>query len=322
MLKSALQIIANPAAASGRSQKTIRQIQKYLKQHHYAYHLHLTSPQGAQALTRKIINAGTSTDASSKIIIVGGDGTLNQALNGLRQSLNPRLPLGYLPAGSGNDFANALGLKRYKITQLLEEMIQVSTPVWLNLGHVTGLAQSKFFINNFGMGLDAQIIKGVTQSSVKTVFNHLHLSKLIYLSQVYFALKQPRFRVELSFADQQKHFENIFLCMVANQPYIGGGVRLVPPESIQARSLRIVIADQLPFTELIKIIIKIFTDGSHLASPFVHTYELHDFSVHAVPAQIAQMDGELITPPQEKLNFTSTPQAFWLPKTYLKSLPD
>ena len=269
MLKSALQIIANPAAASGRSQKTIRQIQKYLKQHHYAYHLHLTSPQGAQALTRKIINAGTSTDTSSKIIIVGGDGTLNQALNGLRQSLNPRLPLGYLPAGSGNDFANALGLKRYKITQLLEEMIQVSTPVWLNLGHVTGLAQSKFFINN-----------------------------------------------------QQKHFENIFLCMVANQPYIGGGVRLVPPESIQARSLRIVIADQLPFTELIKIIIKIFTDGSHLASPFVHTYELHDFSVHAVPAQIAQMDGELIIPPQEKLNFTSTPQAFWLPKTYLKSLPD
>lgn len=69
MLKSALQIIANPAAASGRSQKTIRQIQKYLKQHHYAYHLHLTSPQGAQALTRKIINAGTSTDTSSKIIM-------------------------------------------------------------------------------------------------------------------------------------------------------------------------------------------------------------------------------------------------------------
>ena len=126
------------------------------------------------------------------VITVGGDGTIHQVVNELYR-LNKQIPIAYIPAGSGNDFARGLGLTREPIT-IMKQIIQNNQPhecsvIYYNEGiyQEEGLA-----LNNIGIGLDAAIVYETNHSKIKGLLQKFNLHSFSYLSSVVKTLLKQR----------------------------------------------------------------------------------------------------------------------------------
>ncbi|MBA1394722.1 hypothetical protein EQ500_12750, partial [Lactobacillus sp. XV13L] len=144
----AFTIVINRHAASGRSRYSLRVVTKQLKNRHLTYRICSTPKDGAEQLLCDLIN---NQELKYSIpLIMGGDGTLNQAINGIKKSSYPQTALAYIPAGSGNDFANALNIPQHQEVRALEQIIDAVIPQTINLGKIQFQNQVRFFINNIG----------------------------------------------------------------------------------------------------------------------------------------------------------------------------
>lgn len=97
--------IANPNARSGRGILLWKQIEKILLEKEIAYNVLFTKYQHHAT---RLVHDLTSDGAPHTIVVLGGDGTLNEVIDGIRYL--DKVTLGYIPLGSGNDFARGLGL--------------------------------------------------------------------------------------------------------------------------------------------------------------------------------------------------------------------
>ncbi|AXX64631.1 YegS/Rv2252/BmrU family lipid kinase [Bombilactobacillus bombi] len=303
-------IIINQHAASGRSRHSLKVVTKYLNKHNINYRICTTPGNGAQDLVCELLNNQELNDSIP--LVMGGDGTLNQAINGVKYSNYPQTALAYIPAGSGNDFANGLKLPQHHEIEILQRIITAVIPKNVNLGKANLNGKTYFFINNIGIGLDAKMVHFANQSTLKTVFNHLHLSKLIYLSQINKGLKQKPFNVDITIGQQHLVFDQIIACIVTNHPFIGSGVPILPTANPYENNLDIIMSKQLSPLQVANLAYKIFTNGEHLQSPLIHHYQLHRFDLQTSPQQYGQMDGEDLGKKNFNLHFSTTNQQFWL----------
>ena len=98
--------IINPKAQSGRGATVWKKIRRVLKKKHIAYEALFTEKNGhASELVRK---AAQKDDENKTIVVMGGDGTISEAMDGLWD--RPDVTFAYIPIGSGNDFARTLGI--------------------------------------------------------------------------------------------------------------------------------------------------------------------------------------------------------------------
>lgn len=111
-----------------------------------------TGPGTAGEIARRSIEAGAGL-----IVAAGGDGTINETVNGMAFS---RVPLAILPGGTANVLATELGLGRRM--DRAAEMIAVSGPVRVALGRIcAGDAPPRYFLLFAGAGLDARMVYDV-----------------------------------------------------------------------------------------------------------------------------------------------------------------
>ena len=116
---------------------------------------------------------------------MGGDGTINEALQGIRNT--SRIILGYIPTGSSNDLARDLGIP-YNPRDALDLILHSGTPKTMDLGTVTypdGITRR--FAVSCGIGFDAAVCEDAMHSTIKQIMNKLGIGKLTYLGV---ALKQ------------------------------------------------------------------------------------------------------------------------------------
>ncbi|UQS82722.1 YegS/Rv2252/BmrU family lipid kinase [Bombilactobacillus folatiphilus] len=302
-------IVVNLHAASGHAKNCLQRTTKYLKQHQQSFEIFSTPDQGAKNLIKNIVNRPLKENQI--LLIIGGDGTLNQAVNGVQTSNYPTTPLAYLPAGSGNDFARAINLRAHHENQILNHLCHHPTIRTINIGQINTPTQTNYFVNNFGIGFDANIIQLTLNSSWKKRFNKLHLSKLIYVSQAFKAFTQPKFSVQITINDKTFDFNNIFLCVLANQPYFGGGVPLIPPANLAQNSLDLAVAKADHWKDLWKLIAQVFITKNHLQNPAVHYYSVQKAQIKILNSQFTQIDGELLNSEQLSLTITCATQQFW-----------
>ena len=117
-------IIVNPATGSGRGIRTFKLVKPYFDKAGVSYRVHFSGQgHGIEKTVRKI-----TSERPADIIIIGGDGSMNEAVNGIADFDNTRI--GFIPSGSGNDLAKALKIpviKRRsnpdKIRRLVSRMI-------------------------------------------------------------------------------------------------------------------------------------------------------------------------------------------------------
>ena len=114
--------IVNPASRSGQGIKYWNKIEAYLKEHNITYQAHISThcSHVAELMRALTDNLNDSSDALS-VIILGGDGTVNEALQGIMRF--DKVILSYIPTGSSNDLARDLGISRDPI-MALEHILQ------------------------------------------------------------------------------------------------------------------------------------------------------------------------------------------------------
>ena len=116
------------------------------------------------------------------IVAHGGDGTVNEVVNGMlrEQAAGPPPMLAVVPGGSTNVFARAMGMDTDPVLateQILEALIVRQAPRTISLGRV----DDRFFTFNAGIGFDAEVVKAVedTRATGRTISNVLHVRKAL-----------------------------------------------------------------------------------------------------------------------------------------------
>lgn len=208
-----LDFILNPIAGGKHGKKTrkvLDKIQKYLGQKCVDFKIHLTNYKGhAKSLVQSLIKKG-ATD----IIVVGGDGTLHEAINGFENFEN--VNMGIIPCGTGNDFASALNIPLN--TEKALDIILEQTPKhvdFMQMGDIRGL-------NIIGTGIDVDVLKKYEKKKKKNKFSYTSC-----LIKTLFDFEYTHFDADI---DGQISSHHSFIACIANGKVFGGGI-LISPES-------------------------------------------------------------------------------------------
>lgn len=289
-------VILNRHAGRGRASKIWAATAPQLTQAGITYQLAETRYPGHATLLAELYAKRFQTgDArADAVLVVGGDGTLNQTLNGLKLGTTDKtLPIAYLPAGSGNDFARGAGINRTPDTAL-RQILDATEPTVLDIGHYdeTIKHEHRYFVNNVGIGFDAAVVSAANHSSQKGLLNHLHIGSLAYMAQLAGVLtRQDAFPVTLQIDDHREVFTNGFLLTTSNHPYFGGGVPILPIASVTDGQLSVIIVEKMRIPRFI-FLFMMMGAGRHLNFKQVHHYQAKKIHLSVSSLEHGQVDGE------------------------------
>lgn len=180
-------IIINPASRSGKGlQIWKRQVEPALQRGNVPYRPYFSEKAGDVArIASEILSPSPQPQSPVSIIILGGDGTMNEALQGIPEQA--QVILGYIPTGSSNDLARDLNIPTDP-TAALDLILHTGKPHAMDLGILTySDGEIRRFAVSCGIGFDAAVCEEALHSKVKPVLNRIGLGKLTYLG---IALKQ------------------------------------------------------------------------------------------------------------------------------------
>lgn len=230
-----LHIIFNVSARSGKTRALWREVKKTLQERAVAFQAYRTLREGhATQIARTLCEL---PDEAVYIAVLGGDGTINEVLNGITDFEKVRL--GVMPTGSGNDFGRGLGLSKNPLDALerILECMQreeAGTPVpRIDLGSVywDGCEHPRIFGISAGVGLDALVCKKALSSKLKSFLNRIHLGKLTYVLltvQSLFTMDTAEIAMCCAPEREEKRMERVIFAAAMNLPAEGGGVPMAP----------------------------------------------------------------------------------------------
>lgn len=241
-----LQLIVNPASRSGKGIEIWKEAEKVLKSSGIEYQVHFTKCEGhAVELAERI----TEKPGKHKLVVLGGDGTVNEVLCGISR-LEDTI-LGYIPTGSGNDFAAGLHLPTDAMTAI-EHILEETEVLQMNVGILEASGKKRRFGVSCGMGFDAAICHEALNSNLKKTLNKIKLGKLCY---VIIALKQilnfQKTPMEIHMAGKKPRIlKKAYFTAVMNEPYEGGKVMMCPKASWNDDQLDLCIVGNMPKLKL------------------------------------------------------------------------
>lgn len=309
-----LEVIFNKRAGNGQSKSTWKLIAKFLEKNQIPFELHSTKSDGDGVRIAKEL--ADNLNDTERILVIGGDGTLNQSLNGVKISNNPETPLAYIPSGSGNDFSRGIKIKKQKPLVLLQKILAMNEPVMIDVAKAKNLKddKAKYFVNNIGIGFDASAVYYTNHSKRKDVLNTLKLGTLAYVSSLIKVIKlQSGFPIDVIYGDNKRHFENAYIVTATNHPYFGGGIAIDPKAQPFDHRLDLVVVNKITGKTFVKLFTKLLTDGSHLDDDNVWYIQEPEFTILDHLPEQGQMDGEELGEHEFEIHFQSTEHAFWLP---------
>lgn len=235
--------IVNPSAGKGKSRLIIPNIESICKESEIDYDIkYTTRPYEAT----KIAESGVE-NGYERIIAVGGDGTLNEVVNGIAES---KVALGVIPAGSGNDFIKSINSSK-NIDGIIRDSI---------LGEVRQIDLAKcndrYFINVGSIGFDAEV--AAKAKTTKKLLTGL-LAYLTAAISTLFTFEGMNVKVEI---DGKLIEKKVLLVAVANAKYYGGGVLPAPKADIEDGFLDICFVEHVPKLRILYLLPK-YIKGQH-----------------------------------------------------------
>ena len=183
------------------------------------------------------------------LVVVGGDGTFNEVLNGITDFT--RVTLSYIPAGSANDLGYALGISSdplRALTQILDGGRIYDMDIGKTTFHKDG--RSRYFAISSGIGHDAEACKHAG-GKLKAALNRMHLGKLIYMiNTVRLILSYPATEGKLAFVNEdgdmiERRVHRLFFLAGMNQPYEGGHLAMAADAKSDDGNLSFAMAHDL-----------------------------------------------------------------------------
>ena len=280
-------ILANPNAGSRKGERSLKLLLPFLEKEGLSYKLFATEHTGQEASFIQIILEEKSTE--DQLIILGGDGTISLALNALPDDL----PFGYIPSGSGNDFARSLGLS-FDPIQAFKNIRHNKTRDFYVM-HYKSQSFSGYALNNVGIGLDAAIVKATNGGRMKNMLNALKLGRLSYfLTALHVLFSKKPFEISVYNMKNAFKFDNAFLLTFTKHPYFGGGIQIAPEATNLSKEIHLVELDRYSIPKIFSLIPSVLK-GKHLDNNLFHHSVSTAAAVTPQSVQPVQIDGESFT---------------------------
>jgi len=271
-MKRRILVIVNPAAGKGNAKKALPLVREKLLGSGTDFELLLTGHKGhATELARK--NAKKFSD----IVVVGGDGTLNEVVNGMAGS---RAVLGVVSAGSGNDFLKSMGL----CCDLEEEIFQALNGKARTID--LGVCNGRYFINGVGVGFDGKVVEDMARGGP------LFKGPLGYYMTVLKLLFSYREREMTVILDKKIHKEKIFMLTVANGTTFGGGFRITPQAKLDDGILDVCKIRAIGLLRRY-VHVREVTKGTHGSMPEVEMLRAKKVRIESPVRTACHIDGEV-----------------------------
>lgn len=240
-------ILVNPASSSGTGMEIWKRIQKKLEQKQIVYEVHMLDAVGAATKVTASLTSDRTEDIH--LIVLGGDGTMNEVLNGIQDFDHTKVSC--IRTGSGNDFARNMKLEKNQ-EQALDHILEQPEEYILDYGIATATGEcgaiSKRFLISCGVGYDADICVEVEKSKLKKVLNKVKLGKLVYvligIKQV-FTRENCRAKLYLDDGEMMK-IQRLFFVVGMQHEYEGGGVPFCPKADPRDGMLDVCLVRDLP----------------------------------------------------------------------------
>lgn len=281
-------VIVNPNAGKRKGEKDWLEIAAQLTAAGIEYISVFTEHRGhGVVLSRKYIENGYRN-----IIVVGGDGTLNEVVNGIfTQSHVPtnEITLAMIPVGTGNDWCRMFNIPNdYKgaIKLIVKPKIFVQDTGTIKYISSTGSEITRYFINMAGMGFDALVAKKTNKQKDQGKSNPM--SYVVNILSSLFLYTNTKVNILL---DGEKVVSDIFSMSVGICQYNGGGMKQAPGALPDDGLFDLTLIKPIGKFKIIRNIIKLF-DGSFTRLPEVSTYRSSKIIIHSDPPMYLEADGE------------------------------
>jgi YegS/Rv2252/BmrU family lipid kinase len=280
-------VIVNPNAGNGRGKKDWEKISDLLTKAGLSFTVRFTERKNhAIEITHKAIG-----DGFRKIITVGGDGTLNEVVNGAFMNNSFRttdIILSMIPVGTGNDWGRMFGIPHdyKKAVQIISENKTLLHDIGL-ISYFSGREKrNRYFINIAGLGFESVVVEKTNLQKDKG-----HGGKLIYFYNLLTSLLAYRnTKAEIIIDDEITHAD-VFSLNVGNGRYCGGGMRQTPRALPDDGLLDVTIINGMGKFEIIRNL-KILYDGTILRHPKIDGYKCKHIKVSSKAIMLAEADGE------------------------------
>lgn len=266
-----LALLPNPAAGSGRNDRTVAAVAARLRSAGFAVRELVGVDAAASArLAREAVGVGVDG-----LVVCGGDGMVNLAAQALAGT---SVPLGIVPMGTGNDTARSLGLP-------VKDPLAAADVVVAGRTRAIDLARSgdRYFVTVLAAGFDA----AVNERANEMTWPKGNLKYSLAILAVLKAFRPITYTLDL---DGETRTVEGMLVSVGNGDSMGGGLRVTHGAELDDGLLDVVLFTSVPRRELLTTYPKLFS-GGHTRHPAYQRHRVRRVTV-AAPGVVAYADGE------------------------------
>jgi diacylglycerol kinase (ATP) len=281
-------VVVNPRSGNGRTGREWKSIERALGAVYPSMSVGFTRKQGeATDLVRYALREG-----HHEIVAVGGDGTINEAVNGMFDASGTAPPdsvFAFVTSGTGGDFRRTFGIEA-GVDSAIERLKRASVRP-IDIGRVTCLTRSgeptsRYFINIASFGLSGVIVDSVNRARIAKLFG----GSFAFASHSAIAMLRYRNRaVRIMVDGEEGEIATIATVAIANGKFFGGGMKVAPGSIVDDGLFDIVVMGGAPKGQSLAQMKLIYT-GEHIGKPHVRVAR----GQHVVVAPVAETGGHAV----------------------------
>jgi YegS/Rv2252/BmrU family lipid kinase len=285
--KTTWTLILNPHAGGGKGRRDLGHIEKLLKDEGFLYHLIISEyPKHAIKLAKQAVENG-----ARQIIVAGGDGTLNEVVNGIflqKECLPEQVLIGMIPVGTGNDWIKTFGIpNNYQLA--VDKIIEGKT-LLQDVGKLTYAEEEKvntrYFSNMAGFGFDALVAAKANQLKQKG-----RTGLLVYLQSLLTAFFQYQTRKVSVLVDGEQVEDFIFSVSVGIGKFNGGGMKQAPNAVPNNGIFEVTVIRKIGVWGILSNLIGLY-NGNYINDSRVQCFQANELSIESLKPLAGEVDGE------------------------------
>jgi diacylglycerol kinase (ATP) len=272
-------VIFNPKAGSAKRNKALRERLEAMDD----YELRVTERPGHA----RDIAAEVASNGCSEVIVAGGDGTVNEALNGLSECFED-VTLAILPMGTGNDSARTLGMPQdpEEALDLLRDGLERRT---IDLVRISSGDERRFLLNHINAGYSHLVTEDVTPETKQ------RLGPLAYVKNLAGPLgDMESYETHVEWDDGSIDVVDALNILVANGRTIAGGFTVAPASSMEDGTMLVIVLRVGSLMGIAGAAARLLV-GEHFDSDLVISKRVKSLHVESKPPMTFSVDGETFT---------------------------
>lgn len=284
-------IVINPTAGNGKAKREVQFLLQKIK-HSCDFEINIDftkAKNDATFITRKAI-----TEGASMIIAVGGDGTINEVVNGFfleGKPINPLCELGIINCGTGGGYARTLN-NPHSTGQQIEQLLQPGSKA-LDLGHIScwdhsGTEVDRLFVNECQIGIGSEVASFVGKKS--KIFGG---TIAFGFAATLLALTMKPLNLSIGFDNDPFQDYKLIGLVVGNGTECAGGMKLTPDAILNDGLFDVLSINEMKTGQRILNLSKVYS-GTHILSPYCSVKRCKKLKVRSDIEVSLESDGEIL----------------------------